>query len=132
MQDQDTFHGFRLSPQQERLLSLPKNSLYRASCSVRLDGRLDAERLKAALSTALARHEAYRIAIRELPGSQHPVQVLLEKAAFTWQELDLRSMDKQVQMERITTLSQQEQSGKQQDALVNCSLSLWRKISICF
>ncbi|HEX2252152.1 MAG TPA: amino acid adenylation domain-containing protein, partial [Thermoanaerobaculia bacterium] len=71
--------GFALSPQQEHLWRLHEDAepgAFRARCTLRLRGPLDAERLAAALRAVVARHEILRTGFRRLPGLKVPLQVI--------------------------------------------------------
>src|SRR6266516_2419092 len=87
---QDTIEGFRLSPQQERLWLLQQdNDAYHAHCSILLEGTLNVEALEEAVSKVICRNEIYRTSFHRLPGLKIPIQVIDEKASFTWRHIDL-------------------------------------------
>ena len=74
--------GFRLSPQQEHLWRVWQNGggTYRAECTVRLTGAVDASILSRALEDVVLRHEVLRTVLRRLPGLALPLQVVLDEA----------------------------------------------------
>ncbi|HEX5758394.1 MAG TPA: amino acid adenylation domain-containing protein [Thermoanaerobaculia bacterium] len=81
----DRLTGFRLSPQQRRLWLLQEGSrAFRAQIAVRIDGDLDAERLRRALNRVVARHASLRTWFRAIPGVKVPLQVVAEEAEVAW------------------------------------------------
>jgi amino acid adenylation domain-containing protein/FkbM family methyltransferase len=99
--------GFRLSPQQRRICSLPGNGsspFYRATAAVRLSGPLDPERLRQALRHMIERSETLRTLFPSLPGMDLPLQRILAEAAFALREIDLRGADPQEVRVRLDEL----------------------------
>jgi amino acid adenylation domain-containing protein len=99
----DTVIGYRLSPLQGRLWRLQEQGhVPVAQCVLKLEGRLDAAALQAALGTVASRHESLRTTFRRTPGMKLPLQVIGE-AAPEWQavELDVTPADREaVALER--------------------------------
>lgn len=94
----ETFHGFRLSPQQEHLWALreterPGPDPYRAQCVVSITGELDRERLFAALTDTIERHAILRTAFRHVPGIAMPLQEVLGQKLLMEAERDLSGFD---------------------------------------
>jgi amino acid adenylation domain-containing protein/non-ribosomal peptide synthase protein (TIGR01720 family)/FkbM family methyltransferase len=88
--------GFRLSPQQRRLWSLPGEAAAgRALAAVRVEGALDDEGLRAAVRLVIERHEILRTTFARSPGLRAPVQVVSEPGEPEWRlihaELDEHS-----------------------------------------
>jgi amino acid adenylation domain-containing protein len=84
--------GYPLSPQQKRIWLLQQgdpNSPYRVHCNVLIEGNLDLHILKAALAEVWHRHEILRTAFRCPPGSDTPVQVILDEPPPPLTSLDL-------------------------------------------
>jgi amino acid adenylation domain-containing protein len=93
---QTEFQGFRLSPQQRRLWSLPQPESYRVRVSVQLEGEIDPGVLKEALHQTILRHEILRTTFRRLPGMEFPVQVIEDEPRYEFavhDRLPLRTED---------------------------------------
>ncbi|WP_437649310.1 amino acid adenylation domain-containing protein [Sorangium sp. So ce362] len=67
--------GFRLTPQQQRLLASGVGGL-RATCVVALEAEPDIAALERRLQTIVERHEILRTAFRAAPGLAYPLQVV--------------------------------------------------------
>ncbi|MGH9362950.1 MAG: condensation domain-containing protein, partial [Thermoanaerobaculia bacterium] len=81
--------GFRLSPQQRRLWLLQEGSrAFRAQTAVRIEGELDAERLRRALARMVGRHGSLRTWFRTAPSVRVPIQVVAEEAEAAWRRAD--------------------------------------------
>ena len=86
--------GFRLTPQQARLWTMPPGAeAYRAQAAWLLNGDLDAFRLQRALREVVKRHEILRTTFASLPGAQYPVQVIGEDACFLHREVLVDEID---------------------------------------
>ena len=75
----ETFEGFRLSPQQLRLWALQERDgarPYRTIAEARMKGTPDAQRLARAWDAVVSRHEILRTTFRRLPGMATPLQVI--------------------------------------------------------
>jgi amino acid adenylation domain-containing protein len=85
---QEVIQGFRLSPQQKRLWLLEGNrATSLARCAVRLEGALDAARLKEAARLVVAGHEILRTNFRRPAGVKLPVQIVSDEARLDWRAL---------------------------------------------
>ncbi len=96
-----------LSWQQERLWFLDRldaraGAAYHIEGAVRLKGALDADALKAALSSVVERHESLRTHFADAEG--HPVQVIAPCKGFTVGEEDLTGLDEPAIGRRVDTL----------------------------
>jgi amino acid adenylation domain-containing protein len=84
-----------LSFAQQRLWFLdqlePLSPLYNISWAARLEGPLQVNALRQALSAIVARHESLRTTFTQLNGI--PVQVVAESCAVKWTEIDLETVD---------------------------------------
>lgn len=75
----ETIHGFELSPQQKHLWLLHQatDSLpYRSLCAIEITGNLNIDTLKSALTTVVKRHQILRTSFHDLPGMEQPLQVI--------------------------------------------------------
>lgn len=81
--------GFRVSPQQRHLWLLQQSEgvAYHARCSVLIEGDLDVDALKAAVTTVVQRHEILRTVFARTVGVKVPLQVVTEEAEFEWNEV---------------------------------------------
>jgi amino acid adenylation domain-containing protein len=101
-----TISGFRLSSQQEFLWRFElENSI--AQCSILLGGTLQVAELKTAVQDVIDRHGILRTQFRRLPEMKVPVQVLVDRSTFNWQEVDLRDRTPDQQAIQITGLVQE-------------------------
>ncbi|HEX5084319.1 MAG TPA: amino acid adenylation domain-containing protein [Blastocatellia bacterium] len=86
--ENEIIEGFRLTPQQSRLWTMPPApEAYRAQAVWTLNGALDASRLQRALHEVVKRHEILRTTFASLPGVRYPVQVIGEDASFQYREI---------------------------------------------
>jgi amino acid adenylation domain-containing protein len=100
--------GYRLSPQQQHLFSLPpeeETSFYRVSCRVTLDGDLSPQALTAAIANVFRRHEILRTTFQRLPEVRLPLQVIAEEGAPWECGVDLSLCSRQTQEARLAELS---------------------------
>ncbi len=82
--------GFRLSPQQRRIWLLQRDSgFYNSSAAILIEGNLNKQLLKRALEEVVKRHEILRTSFHREPGISFPIQIPLEIAVPSWQEIDL-------------------------------------------
>jgi len=83
-----------LSPQQERLWTQAgaEAAEFRSQCAVRIEGALDAERLRAALASLVARYEILRTVFPHQAGMKVPFQVILDPDALQGNALLWRSV----------------------------------------
>ena len=88
--------GFRLSPQQEHLWRLEQaahQSPYRAQCAVRIEGRLDAGELRAAIEDVVRRHEILRTTFTRPVSMMTSLQTVGEVAGFSFERGDLSALE---------------------------------------
>jgi amino acid adenylation domain-containing protein/non-ribosomal peptide synthase protein (TIGR01720 family) len=79
--------GFRLSPQQQRLwLSQRDEAVAYAQSAIVLDGPLDRDRLRRALTSVVQWHAALHTGFQRVAGLRVPLQVMLDGEALIWRE----------------------------------------------
>jgi amino acid adenylation domain-containing protein len=102
-----TSHGFRLSPQQRQIWNsqqaFPGLTL-RVVGSFLVEGKLDRDRMRQALTTVVERHEILRTAFVRPAGVKIPFQVISDKPEFFWRNIDLRDISESQQRERIDVI----------------------------
>jgi len=99
-------NGFRISPQQKRILSLQSDgSTYCVQVAISLIGRLKKEVLKIALEQLICRQEILRTHFVRPPGIKTPVQVIAEQNSLDWQEIDLSDRSPEEQLAEVESLS---------------------------
>ncbi|MBW4505896.1 MAG: amino acid adenylation domain-containing protein [Scytonematopsis contorta HA4267-MV1] len=97
--------GFKLSPQQRRLWLLQQDNLvYRTQCVIRVNGKLEAEVLKAALEQVVTRHEILRTIFHKQPGIKIPIQVITERGKICWNHINLKNLNLREQSAKIEQL----------------------------
>ncbi|NEQ48306.1 MAG: amino acid adenylation domain-containing protein [Leptolyngbya sp. SIOISBB] len=100
--------GFRLSPQQRQLWSLPSSSSADAAqCVLRLEGHLQIASLQIALQQIVDRHEILRTTFQRQPGMKLPLQVIAEQGQVAWQQHDWRDRPPSEQWIQLKHLLQQ-------------------------
>jgi amino acid adenylation domain-containing protein len=107
--------GFWLSPQQKFAWKLEQGvlrSAVRAICHVSLQGNLDIDRLRIDLESLVSRHEILRTVFRRQTGMKLPFQVVLDKAAIAWQEVDLTDVSSSDRHSHIEKLLKSEQTRR--------------------
>jgi amino acid adenylation domain-containing protein len=77
----DHIEGFKLSPQQRRIVTLQNGDVRRSQCAVRIDGTLNVEALQAAIDRVAQRHEILRTAFPRIAGMSWPLQSVRETAS---------------------------------------------------
>src|SRR5215212_131308 len=99
-----TSHGFRLSPQQRQIWisqqAFPGRA-FRVVTSFLVNGKLDREKIRRALTTVVDRHEILRTTFVRPAGVKIPFQVISEEPGFFWQNVDLSNVSESRQQERI-------------------------------
>jgi amino acid adenylation domain-containing protein/FkbM family methyltransferase len=126
MQDQ-IIEGYRMSPQQEHLWLLQQfdGAPYLAQCAVGIEGKLDKQVLKEALSQVVQRHEVLRTGFRCLLAMSTPLQVITD-ASISWgPDYESRSLRPHEKKERIRSLLQDERQRPfdlEHGPLLNASL----------
>ncbi|NMG07615.1 non-ribosomal peptide synthetase [Brasilonema sp. UFV-L1] len=125
MQNQ-SFEGFRLSPQQKHLWLLQQNSMAdRAQCVLLLEGRLKIEILKEALEKIVNRHEILRTIFHRRSGLKIPIQVINDSSKPSWQTFNLSDIDARQQQVKIEELFLEERKfpfDLEGDSLLRVSL----------
>ncbi len=78
----ETIEGFKLSPQQRRVLALQHGeTVQRSQCAVRIDGPLDVVALQSAIDRVAQRHEILRTSFPKIAGMSWPLQSVRETAS---------------------------------------------------
>ena len=87
---QNVIEGFPLSPQQRRLYALQQQGsrAYLAQCAVLIEGNVNSQLLRDALSLVVSRHEILRTTFHRRPGILHPIQVISDSNLIAWRETD--------------------------------------------
>ena len=96
--------GFRLSPQQRSLWSLQQTAEgqpFRALGAILLEGDLKPHVLQDAVQHIVSRHEILRTTFSRPPGIKTLFQVVGETSQFSWETVDLSSLDVTEQRLRI-------------------------------
>ena len=96
--------GFRLSPQQRSLWSLQQTAEgqpFRALSVILLEGDLKPDVLQRAVQHLVSRHEILRTTFSRPPGIKTLFQVVGETSQFSWETVDLSSLDVTEQRLRI-------------------------------
>jgi amino acid adenylation domain-containing protein len=97
--------GFPLSPQQKQLWDGQHDGQTRtAQLALLLEGPLDVQRLRNSLQKMVERHEVLRTRFQRSSGMKYPFQVVNPRADFSWEEVDLRSLDETREHNRIEEL----------------------------
>lgn len=121
-----TLEGFRLSPHQKHLWSLQPNcSVYRAQCTINLEGKLQVAILQQALQQIVNRHEILRTRFIRQPGIIIPMQVIENHSTPFWQTFTLKDLTPQQQQLKIDELFQAERNYTfdwEKDSLLRLSL----------
>ena len=101
MQD-ETAMSFRLSPQQELLWSMqPDGPVGASRVTLDVDGAIDVDRLRDALSVVVERHEILRTTFARRQGMKTPLQVVRDAIAPAWKLVDLTGLEPQEQEARV-------------------------------
>lgn len=87
--------GFRLSPQQKHLWLLQADQHFAVQCMVLLQGSLQYKALQDVIAQIMQSYEIVRTTFPLVPGMSMPLQVLSEKNAFLWREIDLSEESEQ-------------------------------------
>nr|WP_191910412.1 non-ribosomal peptide synthetase [Microbispora cellulosiformans] len=86
-----------VSPLQEGLLfhalyDDQTRDVYAEQMALELEGPLDARALRASWEALLERHASLRAGFHQISGLEHPVQVIVRRAALPWREVDLSAL----------------------------------------
>lgn len=119
--------GFRLSPQQKQLWLWQQAASKQLGsiCAVSIEGNLQRQVLREAVSNVVVRHEILFTSFRRPPGMKTPFQVISEEAHFDWQEEDLSASPSDFQQARVREVFEAEQQRLfdfEQDPLFRLSL----------
>ncbi|MGE5325128.1 MAG: condensation domain-containing protein, partial [Actinomycetota bacterium] len=80
--------GFQTSPQQTRIWKLhEEGGPCFSSCRILIEGRLDKELLKKALSLAVRQNSVLRTSFHHVPGLDAPLQVISDSESLQWNEV---------------------------------------------
>jgi len=115
--------GSPLSAQQARIWALQKKSpVYRTLCAVHLQGVVDSNRLKMAVSSIVERHEILRTLFYTLPSMDVPVQIIRPDPLWSYREISLEQLDtvnQGVKRDDLFTSLQREPVDLQQGPLLH-------------
>ena len=102
MQNQ-IFEGFRLSLQQKRLWLLKADGIVEdfAQCTLRIEGQIEVELLKAAVRQVSDRHEVLRTRFHRQAGMKFPLQVIAESCHVIWDFVDISNLNIQERLFKI-------------------------------
>ena len=107
MQNKAVVEGYQLSPQQTRIWWLRQadgGQAYWAQSAALIEGNLNVETLKAAISKVVKRHEILRTNFHLLPGMAAPLQWIESDPIIEFREFDLtdfESHEKSVRFEEL-------------------------------
>src|SRR6266542_408350 len=111
MQNEVVTDGYELSPQQTRIWLLQQadgSHAYKAQRAVPMEGMIDVETLKTAISEVVARHEILHINFHLLPGMRLPLQTIKPDQVIEFREIDLNEFDLQEKQTRFEELFRKE------------------------
>ncbi|HET8841908.1 MAG TPA: condensation domain-containing protein, partial [Ktedonobacteraceae bacterium] len=98
MSQETTIHGFRLSPQQQRIWLLwQEGRVQPVQCTLLIEGNLDKTRLNKALRACIARHEILRTIFQKVPFLGLPLQMIEDEGRMLEKEVDLSALDARTQ-----------------------------------
>ena len=101
MQD-ETAMSFRLSPQQELLWSMqPDGPVGAAQATLDVQGSIDVDRLRTALSLVVEQHEILRTTFARRQGMKTPLQVVRDALTPAWELVDLAGLEPEEQEVRV-------------------------------
>ena len=92
--------GYELSPQQKLFYAQGKESST-AGIAILVEGSKDAAKVRAVVAQIVQRHEILRTSFERRTGMKFPFQVVHEKAAFGWEEVDLSGFSTDQQHDRV-------------------------------
>jgi amino acid adenylation domain-containing protein/non-ribosomal peptide synthase protein (TIGR01720 family) len=100
---EEIVHGYRLSPQQQRLWALQSGVLW-SRCAVKIAGRVDPEGLEKAIYRVVEGHEILRTTFTVLPGMTVPVQVIHEESSGCFKRHDVTGLTEAEQQRQISDI----------------------------
>src|ERR1051326_3326149 len=103
---EEIVHGYRLSPQQQRLWQLQQThgGVFWSRCAVKLAGGIDLDGLEKAIYRVVEEHEILRTTFTVLPGMTLPVQVIHPESRGCVTRHDLTTLSEEEQQRRISDL----------------------------
>src|SRR5262245_14324273 len=107
MQDRAVAEGYQLSPQQTHIWLLQQadgSHAYKAQSAVLVEGEMDVEVLKAAISEVVSRHEILRINFHILPVMALPLQAIESSQVIEIREIDLNEVDPEKKQANVEEL----------------------------
>jgi amino acid adenylation domain-containing protein len=109
MMEQD-FEGYRLSPQQMRVWRTQNGcASHLAQCAILIEGSLQLETLRRAVSGIVERHEILRTRFVKSPGIKLPFQVVMDGAQPDWETEDWTALAPAQQIAKIDCLLEEQQ-----------------------
>jgi amino acid adenylation domain-containing protein/FkbM family methyltransferase len=111
MQNEAVVEGYRLSPQQTRIWLLQQTDgsrVYRTQSAILIEGEIDVDSLKAAISDVISRHEILRARFHLLPGMTFPLQAIDPDQFPALREIDLSDCDPDEKSDCLDALFQEE------------------------
>src|SRR4051812_18516214 len=101
---EEIVHGYRLSPQQQRLWALQQTHgrVFWSRCVVKVEG--DLRKVESALYRVVEAHEILRTTFTALPGMTVPVQVIHAESTGCVRRHDLTSISEEEQQRRVSDL----------------------------
>ena len=106
---QETLTGFQVSPQQKQLWSLGQESpAFRSRVFVLIEGSLDGQALREAVTKVILRHEVLRTTYQRRSGMKVPLQVVNEALEPSWRSVDMSTLTDQAQEEKLADLFREE------------------------
>ncbi len=103
---EEIVHGYRLSPQQQRLWHLQDThrGAFWTRCAVKIAGRIDLDGLEKAICRVVDEHEILRTTFTVLPGMTVPVQVIHPELTACVKRHDLMRLSKEEQQWKVADL----------------------------
>lgn len=104
---QTSIQGFQLSPQQQRIWALQKkvfSPVYRAQCTILIEGYLDNKILELAIEKVVERNEILRTSFQIWQGMTMPFQVISDRQIPPIHYSNLENLDSAQQIDAINTL----------------------------
>ena len=105
-----SIEGFRLSPQQKRLWLLQKDAnhrVYRTQCAVRIQGKLNREKLELSIQRIVEKYEILRTNFQALSGMNVPLQIITTNRLPILRYHNLTDLDPETQQAQIEALFNQ-------------------------
>ena len=104
-----TIEGYQISFQQKRLWQLQEESdPLRAQVAIRLQGKLNPEKLKTVIETITQQTDILRTTFQQTAGIKFPLQVIQESSKINWEFLNLETESATEQAQKIEEIWQQQ------------------------